>query len=360
MTIYQELLRLGYTPEDMNKAAEQTARKSNPRQFGLVVADQPDGDPVVGVSYTNDYRAEEEWGVGSLARALFGQDKHNHKMIKGARNHVGKIIDVPETTLVLSVQGYADLDRIEMHHFKDGDYGIRQTDYAEWYTENLPRAKGVSSSWEYTYKKMDKLREIATEMGIEKPQRTKDALIQQIVAAKPQKTPDLWPGWFHFGNVLILRAGGGIVADTLKLLYKAGRETETLGIGGGSFGPFASGLTLFDTADLSKTYIKERNAHEKWVRKQEKALQPVLKKMKEDGYTPLFLGNPKKGFKSLSTGSGGRPVDPDTTYYWLNGSTWAIPELNGKRVQPFGWYTLDELRDRKFLHDAAEREKSRS
>ena len=350
MTTYSDLLALGYTREDMDKASAQTQRQRSPRQFGLVVAEQDGGDPVVGVSYQNDYRTEEEWGVSNLRKALHGDDRWNQKMIRGAENHVGQITDVPEPTLLVSARGFSDIDTARMEHVRDGEYGFRQPDYDTWYPDNLAQAQGIPEAWGYRYKKMDQLRAIAAEKGVEKPARTKDALIAQITATAVPDSPDIWPGWFHYGNLLILRAGGGIVADLLKLLHKAGRETKTLALGSGGFGPFASGLTLFNSADLSKQHLAARLAEEKWTKKQEKALEPVAKKLREEGYGYYALGSPRRRWNDEPEG---------TVKYWLNGYAVPIPQLGGKRVQPSGWYTLDELLAHKFLEDAADRDRSR-
>jgi len=334
MSIYSKLLDLGYTDADITSAAEQWQKESGPRRFGLVMLDQADGDPVVGVSYMNDYRAEEEWGVTDLRKALHGEDKWNQKQVCGAENHIGRFSG--GHSLILTKLAYRDLDAVLPTQVEAGDYGFMQPGYDSWYRSSIASARGLPSAWlPWAWKTVVQLRAIAVAAGVDKPARTKDALIAQIQFTEVPETPDIWPGWFHFGNVLILKAERGIMADVLDLLYRAGRAPKkgggSLALGSGGFGPFSSGMSLFDSADLGAVYLKERAATEKWTKQQEKALEPVAKELKADGFGYYFLGNPTEQKGAVK--------------YWLNSH--GLKQLGGK--QAFGWYTLEELRNKAFL-----------
>ena len=88
MSLYSMLLKIGHTHESIMNAAAQFSR-SGTRSMGLVVVSQPVGvggitDPLVGVGYRLDYRAEEEWGSESLVKALCDEPRWDRTVRAGA------------------------------------------------------------------------------------------------------------------------------------------------------------------------------------------------------------------------------------------------------------------------------------
>lgn len=256
MTIYERLLGLGYSHEQM---VEAQAKYSSPRRFSLVMSIPEDETPIVGTGYTCDYRAEEEWGIADLQKS-FGLKDHDYTMTHVGRDHWATFEGIP--SLILSTKwglepvatwGH-DIDR------KNGDvalHGSKDTDGQRWGSYDLFFESDLAYAQEFDrldeWKTMDEIRAAAKEAGITGPFPRKKADLLSMVRSHPlyvaqAKSPNVWPGWFNDGKTLVLRADRGIVADTLKMLAEAA-ENETLSFGGGSQ-VFGSGLSLYDGMDV--------------------------------------------------------------------------------------------------------------
>ena len=330
MTIYDNLLTMGYIDEEIRAA---TNVHPETRAFTVTLYDSADG-PIVGLSYMNDYRAEEEWGVDSLTKAITGEDRWHPFILKGKEAHFAQFTNVYGASLVLSERPMNKPLVWGEPIFRLSDVDERspllRADYAAWWENAVSHTQGLPDARLLVYKSMVALRELAAEVGIEKPAKTKAPLVAQIVAASVPKAPNRWPGYFHTGKVMVLRADTGIVADVLNLLHVAAME-RTLGFGAGGFGPFGSGMTLYDGADIGPLYHRELWEHMKFVKKHERKLVPVRKKLEAAGWRFYFLGNPT----TLDTGDGQMVVR-----YWMNSAS--DGPAGGKQVT--GWFTLAQLK----------------
>jgi hypothetical protein len=352
MTIYEELLGYGWTDEQIRKAAD---THNSTRDFTLAVMDTPDGTPIVGISYQCDYRAEEEWGIKDLATAINGNKKQ--------ANHVGTFTGLH--ALAIATQPIEDLTTWSADIFPLGDLTTRWPvqrgeAYSSYFRDNYAYAQGLPSSSNLRWKKMPELRELAKTHGVTPIPRKKDDLIEKLVTSdeysRSAEYPDRWPGWFHNGDVLILRAESGVVADVLDLLYEAGKK-NALAIGGGH-AAFSSGIGVYDSRDVGKKLKKQRKLEKKWYDRQMKNLEPVAAELKKRGHDWYFLGKPKDGFKDLvdySVEGNRRTVNSEDVYYWLNGHG----RGPGYTSQPSGWYTLKELLAEKFVDDVNAKETRR-
>lgn len=370
MSIYSQLLDRGYTHEDLVEATTRDKRGGT-RTFTLVMSESedvnPGGDPLVGISYRNDYRYEEEAGIGKIKTAM-GVTGANGWMVtrEGARNRIA-VLRLPEGD-----EGYAiaftekpvmflntwgdDIRKAEGPRGWDPTL-LRGSSYVEHYEDNLDHAQGYETDWALFNKRVPELKELAKAEGVSLKGIRLRADIEEAIKAhrrsvRVAKSPNTYPGYFHYGDVLVLRAGAGVVADVLRMLMKAALD-GTLAFGSGGFGPFASGTVIYDGADVSKQEVKNRKRAAKWYNKQMAKVGPVLEYLKEKhGQRPYFLGNPRVGFEELvdsNAKDGRRKVSPTDVYYWLNGSSIRKPDRS--YVQPYGWYTLDDLRAGKYLTD---------
>jgi hypothetical protein len=366
MSIYSELVDMGYTPDEIADAVNE---RPSARQFTLAIADNGESgeDPIVGITYACDYRAEEEWGVGDLYKALLGDDyaKGGYVMQKSARDHIGKFTGVTDTTLILSVSKIVGSPAWGTNIWSGTgpyDYSARgQLDtkepskwddtYDNHWTNSLAHAQGLDD-YSYRYKNLKELRTLAIESGVEKLPRTKAALVAAITATQIARTPNTFPAWFHNGDTIVFRANG-LVGEVLGMLYDAALDGD-LAMGGGSQ-IFGSGTAFYDSKDVSKSLKKQRAAHQKWLDAETKKLEPVKKELTKRGIGWYALGKPTNGFKSL-VGQADEDVTPDTTFYWLNGHGMDVGE--GVHAQPYGWYTREQLLDEKFKTDALERKRA--
>ena len=311
-TIYAELLKLGYTDEQIRDEERKSVYNTQPRMIGLALQDTPDGVPIVGLNYRCDYRSEEEYGSVALAKA-FRNSKDQSKLTRWEGG-------------VLALF--------------DESWGSRQEESRQFelaqehYLSALPYAQ-KSPATKFRWMNVKEMRAYAREHNVDlKGLRTKVAILERLTESVSAEHPNIWPAWFHYGNVLIMRAGSGIIRDVLGLLFKA-TAYNTLGVGGGGR-VFGSGLSLFDKRDVGPLLQAEWDEHDEFVRQSMEALEPVKQELKSRGHNWFYLGNPKM----ISTKDGQEPQ----VRYWLNGMS------RGGR-QPFGWYSLEELLAEKFIED---------
>ena len=359
VSIYEELLKLGYTDEAIREAG---AVRPPTRGFTLGVSDTPDGVPIVGVTYASDFRSEEETGPAELRKA-FGVSGHSYAMSREGRGHFGVFTGLPEGagSLILSVRPIAfeqqwghdiatktgPVDAQESwlnavaHGSLDQDVkngGYYRDLYDSHYTNTLGYVQELPDLSRYGT--MERIRAAAEKIGIPGPFPRKKADLIEYVMHHPVRlakavNSSAWPGWFHHGDVLVLRADRGIVADTLRLLVRAA-QNETLAFGGGSQ-LFGSGMSFYDGMDVGPKLEQERRDAAAWYDLEMKKLEPVKEELKKRGFSWYYLGGPKKR-------------DNGDTIYWLNGSG---------QPQPFGWYTREQLLAEAFVADAEEKRKAK-
>jgi hypothetical protein len=290
---------------------------------------------LAGLSYTVDYKTEEEYGVGDLRKAVTSTDKRRFQMTAGAAANIGFFEDV--NGLVISSRAYLGLERDLSWGDALSEFGYQtnnsEQDYAWRFRNALSYMQGSKVEHPSRMKIAD-LRQLAKQFGVEGPlPRSKEALAAHITANVPaeelREHPDLWPAWFSNGQDLVLRADDGPAAMVLEHLREAAKK-GTLGIGSAS-GAFGGSLFLYDTDDETDTLKREREAEFDWYDEHMLPIAAIKANLVADGYSVWFLGNP-----SDIERDGVRQVR-----YWLNGSP-----RHGKQVS--GWFTLEELRAQSF------------
>ena len=284
MTIYNKLLTMGHTDEQIQAAAN---THPEPGSVTLSLYDTPDG-PIVGLVYTTNH-ADEELGVVSLTEAVTGRDRWHPFILEGKDAHYAQFSDVPGASLVLGVMPVKKPLAWGEDINSDVRVSLPGGDYAVWWERALGRTQGRVDAFSLKDKSMPVLREMAAVVGVEKPARTKAPLIEQVVAASVPGVVNRWPGWFDYGRVLVLRADSGVVADVLNLLHVAAME-GTLGFGGGGFGP---GLSFYDAADIGPKYHTQLWLHMKFVKKHERKLISVRRRLEAAGWFFWSLGYPE-------------------------------------------------------------------
>lgn len=316
--------------------SDQTPR---PREAAVVTIDTPDG-PMVTIGYHCDFRAEEEWGVSDLRKVLLNasapksfqrtQATKNPEYRAVKRRSQSEYVRVGEDYLAIHTE--AEPYRPERQLAEALRY-IRETG---------PSARRRVGPWEFRNLTVAELRAEIRRRGLSAPSKArKDDLVTLLLEQSPVIRPDIYPAWFHYGDVLVLPRGTGDTfgAAVEKLIDAI--TAGTLSVGGlGSVSPFGTGLTLYDERDLGPVSRKQISDDNDWYWSQMAALDPVKDELRSRGFDWYALGNPR-----LAERDGTEEV-----VYWINGhGGYGVP-------QPFGWYTAAELLDEKFVSDARERD----
>lgn len=313
------------------------------REAGVVTIATEDG-PVTALSYRCDFRAEEEWGVAELRKALLASSARRSFQ----RREAAKNPDYPNPR-----KRHSQVDHLRVtddyvaifvnaEPYRPEDQIDRALTYIR---EQTPYTQTRTSVWEFRRLTVAELRAEITRRGLSAPSKArKDDLVTLLVSQAENIRPNIYPAWFHHGDVLVLpRGAGDAFGEVVDKLIDAA-EHGTLAIGGlGTVNPFGSGLTLYDERDLGKITRKEISDANDWHWTQMATLDPVKTELKSRGIDCYFLGDPR-----LDERDGEKVV-----VYWLNGhGGYGNP-------QPFGWYTAEELLAEKFVADAREKASSR-
>lgn len=311
-------------------------KPAGPTRSAVGYTEQPDGDPIVGLHYACDFRAEEEYGTSELRDAITSSDPRRYVMTKAARRHVALFSDVNGFVLSTRI-----LDNQEP---KWGDHltklyatSDREPEYAAWFRSAISASSKLLGS--FPRQTVKELREIAKSIGVTPlPSKRADLIsaIQAVELKDPSHAPTEWPAWFHYGRELVLRADSGPVAIVIERL-RAAAQNGTLAIGNGSQA-FGSGLFLYDAADETPGLVKQREAAHDWYDARMAELAPVKKDLEANVLGFYALGNPTV----LDSGDGaGKQVR-----YWMNSHS---TSLAYDKRQIFGWFTLEQLKDRSFV-----------
>lgn len=359
ITVADQARNAGYDPDPLGN---DFGRGGGPREVVPVTVTTAADTTLTGLLYQLDYRAEEEWGCQCLRKAITGEDPRRVKMTRTGRRNAAPFTDVNGfvlSTTPVPVKEYQWGQDLSSGSFDHSRYGTAHPqgwvpDYVSFYTDALGwvRKDSLTRDINNGHATMRELRAAAEKYTVPRPwARTKADLGQQILTSdghKNRSLPDKWPGWFHYGDHLVIRADTGVAATIVTALRDA-IDAGTLAVTTHSFA-FASGLFLYDARDETKADQKYRDDQAAWYDTQMAALKPISDQLTKYGHRWYFLGKPQK----FTTNDGNTVIK-----YWLNGWSGATAQDGTTcRRQPHGWYTLDELAAEKFVHDAAEREAS--
>lgn len=305
---------------------------------------------VAGLLFQTDYRGEEEYGAAQLLSVLTGNDPRRVQMLDGTGRYVGRFADVNGfviSTKVLPANTFAWGDDVETHWRGWQAPAGWEAPYVTSWSRQLPYTRGDRFAQLVSQGRVlvPELRSRAQQLGLRGLPRKKDELARFILDSAEYKASvlraDVWPAWFTRGTTLVVRADEGPAAVLVDALGDA-LDAGTFALVSHS-GPFHTGLLLFDARDQSPEMIAERNEAQDWVDARMGELEPVQAQLKEWGHRWFFLGKPRER--------------DGVVRYWLNGYGAAATRdgvtCNG---QPWGWYTLAELLEEKFVRDCARAE----
>jgi len=298
-TVYRQLLAQGFTPEGIEAEATDSAEL---RRIALISARQDGTDvPLIGVAYGGDFRAEEEYGLPQIRKALRDGD--------GARRvFTGEV----EGRFYLGVHADAGLTswhQDELIARRAGEAQARARREAEW-----------RRGYEDDRKTVHQLRAGLREAGVEGSlPRTKQELRDLHCRHVRGGVPFLGVGEFHMGDTLIMLPATPVLEAALRILATSGKHLRM----GGSGSPFSRSATLFDDRDLTGDTIEATRAHEDYIRRMDQKAEPIRQELRKHGF--LYALNP-----------GRRQNGKDL--FWLN---YSLRDPSFK--QQWGWFTLPQL-----------------
>ncbi|SDH33623.1 hypothetical protein [Microbacterium sp. 77mftsu3.1] len=297
-TVYHQLLALGFTPEDIAAEHDQYAHN---RRISLSLAGQEGSDlPLVGVSYGGDFRAEEEWGIPEIAKALRAEEQD--RVFSGERDGVW----------FLGLRADRGIRRWQPD---ERDYRVIET------ALRRSREEARDEHWRDRFLKVAELRQGLRDAGVTGPLPRTKVELQALFAERVREQHPLSNiGEFHNGDVLIMVPARPVITAVLRILAGSGKHLRM----GGSASPFDRGATIYDERDLTNETVEASLTHAAYARKQNRKAEPIRKALAAKGY--LF---------ALSSPNRRDGVDR----FWLNYSPHGHKQVSG-------WFTLVELQER--------------
>lgn len=328
---------------------EKLERRAGIRRATIILVENEGGEPLLGIQYSSDFRSEEETGAGEMTEAFTragSADNFFSQEYLLTEDNKGLSEGVQQADLVIDTDqlvGFATSNRI---------YDIRR-ELASGLGQAQKGEATISGKSELRYQfwnfTVAELKQKAKDRGIKGYSKlNRDGLIQILVdfehAASQEGTPQeryTQAGGFHNGEVLVFEKLPGLFTEILEKLVEAAKAGQLV-VGSGGIGAFGTGFSFFDARDLTEAAKAKITASNVWYREQMELLKPVAAVVKEGpmkgswGGAYYFLGNPSQR-------------EDGRIEYWLNGYSVRLP--NGRNSQPFGWYTLQDLLDEKYMDD---------
>lgn len=338
-TTYQALQAAG-----LDHVLDSTSEPKS-RRVSIAAIELQDGavDPVVGLHYQCDFKAEEEWGQDKLLTAFSagsGPDTAYGRLERMQPDFVASysqasLVHVFDTQWVLMTE---PMERRPL----TGESSLR---YALGCHREMP-VPGAPELWRLERHTVPELRAMAQKEGL--PVTTRMRKLELIRVLMDHLTPKeslTLSGWFQDGHHLVLPRGHGafrIVTDRLI----AAAERGGLAIGDSGLPAFGSGVSLFDFDDMPAEEVQKIQEARVWRADRMAELEPVIQTLRERGHQWYYLGDPRLISKTADASG-------TLVRYWLNGQSYRLP--NGKSAQPYGWYSLEELLAEKFIDDMLEK-----
>jgi hypothetical protein len=249
-------------------------RQLSPRSFVAIAHDIPGNSHIVGLTYQCDFKAEEEWGIGDIAKVLNNGRDGEVILNKDSKKHIAFFSDCNGMVISTSPLSYQTLKWGEQggERFETGR--LRE-EYPESWERLLDYTQGVKSRWTLERAPFTELKAMAKEFEISPIPRSRKELaivLSQHPRLKEEKSKPLaWPGYFQDGKNLILRADEGPTSEVLKALIESAKSGNLMLIN--SSVVFARGMILYDVRSETKELKKERAVQIKEYRKNMKVLE---------------------------------------------------------------------------------------
>lgn len=306
-TVYARLLARGYTREQIEKAIEDA--DGYMRRIYLTGHEQPGSDEIViGVQYTGDFRAEEEWGLAAIAKML-----NNPNVDQTDVTGVFTYEDRPYF-VIAGERTYGGIDAIAQNIIEAHERALTPRLYDDYFADER---KSVA--------------ELRAELkGIVTPLPRKRADLLSAYRTHLRGIPARQSvGEFHHGDWLVMAPEGDLLTDALALIFEA-TEANSLRFGG-SKNPFSRAAMFYDERDLTPETINVIREAQHYHDTQMEAIADVKAQLKAKG--SLYAIRPERSSRNSDTVRDCFLIN----YY---------PRYS-KAVKPnegvWGWFTREEL-----------------
>lgn len=305
-TLYKHLLDSGFSGEEIEK---RFSEDTSMRQVSLsYFKEDSEDDPVVGISYSGDFRYEEEAGLSTLGQRFASKEKQKTYVFKR------EVDGQPVYVFTASEARYED------------DALMRRIG------EALERHRNPYNAipWRVYQKSVKALRAELKEKGVSPlPTKRADAEREYVKHVLGQDVVTYANvGEFHYGDYLVVVVGDEVLRAALDYLVDVSVPKNALTLGS-STNPFSRGVLIFDERDLLPKTIQRQKDEEAYYKKRMKAADSAVAALKENGY--LYAIKPAHLVSVVYRDDLG-----EGDYYYVNYSP-----RGGKQV--FGWFTLAEL-----------------
>lgn len=310
-TIIQQLYRDGITEEDLQRVMD---LKLNNRESGIgtLSSKDDDSDPVVGVTYTGDYRAEEEWGLKHIKENLEKGTLAKDNVVFMEKNGRGYLAIKGDQPYLFKETGPAALKKADERftRYSSGD---------DWKEEIRLSKKSLI---ELKQMLKGKVKPLPT---------TKDKLINAAINLNRPKNYIKHPqGEFHDGTALAIVSDNPAMIATMKHIKEA-HDDGALRLGE-SANPFSRGVLFYDERDISRKnkigIVKDEEAK----KASEEYIAEVEEKLKEKGRLYAASPNADRDTKDIR----------DSEYflnYYPNKRDFKDVPANGV----YGWFKKEDL-----------------
>lgn len=310
MSIAERLIEAGH---DLTEIGEEDHESLRAVSVLAIPSPETPGGYIVGLSYTCDFRAEEEWGSDSLHSAFASRADASttaHRILTadiaagisrasdpraydviGKPGRQGSLVTVLDDVVSLRTgeifgpedEKWSDASR-EKRAIEESRTHIR---YARGYVTGRPSLSSLE------HETFQTLRARARSLGIERPKTTKRGVIDQIIEASPPSLRYTEPANFHDGRHLVIPRTGavGIVLDGLLEAVRA----NALVAGGRLSNPFSRGLVFVDERDFPAQELEKSEAQADWHRSQMIPVQEVGRHLRSTGTSVYYIGSPRQG-----------------------------------------------------------------
>lgn len=311
-TTYQQLLK----EVSVEEIQEVSDLELNNRQAGISYLQTEDGaDSVIGVAYSADFKAEEEWGLAAIAKRLNNGESKPEDVEYLEKDGKGVLVIAGE-------------DR--SHGYRVEERKEERIDTALNRFSNYKSYDDMQAGWKYNRLKVSELREMLK--GKVKPIPTKrDDLVKAAVKLEKgdQKDPVKPPqGEFQRGDFLAIVSDNPAMIATMKKI-KESNDNGTLKLGT-SNNPFSNAALFYDDRDVSRK-AKEDEIRSNVVKESaNEYISGTRTKLEEKGNVYAIQSDADSEIKDIRNSK-----------FFINYSP-KSPLKNGKR-QIFGWFNKEEL-----------------
>jgi len=311
-TTYQQLLK-EVSAEELKEMSE---LEVNNREAGIgFLRSEDSDDKVIGLTYSADFKAEEEWGLAAISKRLSNGESKPEDITYLEKDGKGVLVIAGE-------------DR--SHGYRSDERKEERIETALERFKNYRSYDDMKSSWKYNRMKVSELREMLK--GKVKPLPTKrDDLVNAAVKLeKGEQKDSIKPpqGEFQRGDFLAIVSDNPAMIATMKKV-KDSNDNGTLRLGS-SNNPFSNGALFYDERDVSRK-SKEQEVRSNVAKKAaDEYIEPTRTKLNTNGNLYALSSNADSDIK-----------DVRESKFFINYSPKA--NLKNGKHQIFGWFDKDDL-----------------